>query len=433
MNILMMTNTYAPFIGGVERSIATFATHFRRTGHRVVIVAPTFEHMPTSETDVIRVPAVQHFNGTDFSVHLPIPGMLHTALEGFEPDVVHSHHPYLLGDTALRMATHYGVPLIFTFHTFYEQYTHYVPGDSAALKRFVVSLSTGYANLCDCVLAPSRTVAEVLAARRVVVPIHVCPTGIDVHAFEHGDGARVRRRAGIPRNAYVVGTVSRLAPEKNIPFLAESVCRFLDDHSDAWFLVVGTGPSESTIRETAQRFSVGERVRMLGPLAGSELIDAYHAFDVFAFASQSETQGLVIAEAMAARLPVVALSAPVVAEMVADRANGCLVAHHEPLRFAAALHWLSIQGKARRIALGEAAWHAVRALDTAQCAARVEEVYREAVFEGASSRTLHDSAWDMARRRIAAELHLFGNLASATVKALRTHDRLHLRGSSGSV
>jgi len=137
MNILMLTNSFTPHVGGVARSVEQFASEFRNLGYRVVIVAPIFEGMPKDEDDVIRLPALQRFNGSDFSVPLPIPGRLRKILEDIRFDVVHSHHPFLLGDTALRIATTRNIPLIFTHHTLYDQYTHYIPGDSPRMKRFI--------------------------------------------------------------------------------------------------------------------------------------------------------------------------------------------------------------------------------------------------------------------------------------------------------
>ena len=208
MNILMMTNTYLPFIGGVERSVQTFSEEYRKRGHKVVIVAPDFENNPENEIDVIRVPAIQHFNGTDFSVQLPIPGVLNAALKDYKPDLVHSHHPFMIGDSALRAAAQFQVPIVFTFHTFFESYTHYVPGDSQALKRFVAVLATGYANLCNSVFAPSNYVAEELRRRGVVTPINVVPTGISLEDFSNGDGRSFRKENEIPEDAFVVGFVS---------------------------------------------------------------------------------------------------------------------------------------------------------------------------------------------------------------------------------
>ena len=110
MNILMMTNTYAPHVGGVARSVERFAMAFRRRGHRVLVIAPVFENMPAHETDVIRVPAIQRFNGSDFSVVLPMPLLLSSEIDAFRPELVHSHHPFLLGANAIRC----GPCIIFT-------------------------------------------------------------------------------------------------------------------------------------------------------------------------------------------------------------------------------------------------------------------------------------------------------------------------------
>jgi glycosyltransferase involved in cell wall biosynthesis len=136
MRILMVTNTFTPHVGGVARSIETFTKSLRENGHHVLTIAPTFEDSPEHEQQVVKVPAKQRFNGSDFSVVYPFGDSLAEAVRSFAPDLVHSHHPFLLGGTALRMARVEDVPLIFTHHTMYEQFTQYVPGDSPALKRF---------------------------------------------------------------------------------------------------------------------------------------------------------------------------------------------------------------------------------------------------------------------------------------------------------
>ena len=155
MNVVMMTNTFTPFVGGVSRSVAYFTQELREMGHRVIIVAPAFDDMPEVEEDVIRIPAIQHFNGSDFSVVLPIPGFLLAKLENVKPDIVHAHHPHLLGGAAVRLAGAFECPLVFTYHTMYEQYLHYVPAHAKKLRQFVTNLVTGYCNLCDFIIAPS--------------------------------------------------------------------------------------------------------------------------------------------------------------------------------------------------------------------------------------------------------------------------------------
>ena len=291
MNILMMTNTYLPFVGGVERSVEIFTGEYRKMGHRVVIVAPRFKEMPENEYDVIRVPALQKFNGTDFSLQLPIPGILNSTLKKFKPDIVHSHHPFMLGDSALRVAAQFKAPIVYTYHTFYERYTHYVPGDSPALKRFVSALATGYANLCDYVFAPSVSVERELLHRGVLSPITVVPTGIELGRFLRGQRDEFRRKMGIPGRAMVVGFVSRLAPEKNIEFLARSVKKYMEKNRHAFFLLIGSGPSEEDIKKIFNTDALRNRFLPAGTLVGQKLVDAYHAMDVFVFTSLDRDPG----------------------------------------------------------------------------------------------------------------------------------------------
>ena len=117
MQILMFTNTFTPHVGGVARSVQQFTAEFRRAGHEVLTVAPIFPGTPSDEPNVVRIPAVQEFNGSDFSVPVPIPGYLWTEIDDFKPDIIHTHHPFLLGDTALRVSSRLDVPVVFTHHT----------------------------------------------------------------------------------------------------------------------------------------------------------------------------------------------------------------------------------------------------------------------------------------------------------------------------
>lgn len=355
MNILILTNTFTPHVGGVARSVQAFTAEYRQRGHRVLIVAPEFAEMPQGEVDVLRIPAIQKFNASDFSVALPIHPQLSDTVDAFRPDIVHAQHPFLLGITALRLARHRGLPLVFTHHTLYEQYTHYVPGDSPALKRFAIELATRYANLCDQVFAPSESIRELLQQRGVTSPIEVVPTGVRLEQFARGDGAGFRRQLGIPEQAWVIGHLGRLAPEKNLEFLAQAVADALRHNRLAHFLVVGTGPSEAAIREVFSRSGLDARLHLVGIQEQQALADALHAMDLFAFASTSETQGMVLTEAMAAGLPVVALDAPGAREVVRDGINGRLLQAATPASFSAALQWLAELPAEQRRVLQQAA------------------------------------------------------------------------------
>jgi glycosyltransferase involved in cell wall biosynthesis len=319
----MFTNTYLPHVGGVARSVAIFAEDLNKLGHRVMVVAPTFEDRVEEEREeeIVRVPAIQNFSGSDFSLRIAVPFVIANRIRDFRPDLIHSHHPYLLGDAALRTARRNGLPLIFTHHTLYEEYTHYVPMDSEAMKRFVIALSTEYANLCQRVVAPSRSVAKLIRDRGVCIPIEEIPTGVDLGFFAGGRGDRFRRDRRIPEGTMVLGHVGRLAPEKNLNFLAEAVARALEKR-DWVFLVVGEGPSEKEIRRVFRDRGLDPNLVLAGKLNGQDLSDAYDAMDLFVFASKTETQGMVLVEAMASCMPVIALDASGVREVIVDGENG---------------------------------------------------------------------------------------------------------------
>ncbi len=409
----MMTNTFTPHVGGVARSVESFTAEYRRRGHRVLVVAPEFENMPEDEVDVVRVPAIQHFNGSDFSVSLPLFGHLADAVEDFRPDVVHSHHPFLIGASAVRIARLHDLPLVFTHHTMYEQYTHYVPGNSEPLKRFVIRLSTSYANLCNQVFAPSESVAAVLRERGVRAPIDIVPTGVDLARFEGGSGEGFRAAVGIPPDAFVVGHVGRLAAEKNLGFLTDALIAFMSAEPRAHVLVAGGGPWHKTLRDRFAQAGLLARVHLVGVLEKMILVSAYKAMDVFAFSSRSETQGMVLTEAMAAGVPVVAVDASGVREVVRDRLNGRLLAEESVEGFAAALAWMTALAPAERAAMRARVAETARAFSIEATAGKALDAYaalREASF-GEHQEEI--GMWNSALRRVRAEWELLRSMAGA--------------------
>jgi glycosyltransferase involved in cell wall biosynthesis len=421
MKICLLTNTYLPHVGGVARSVSTFADEYERLGHEVLVVAPNLpgKTKARAEAKVERVAAVQNFNGSDFSVRLPLAAALSTRIDEFKADVVHAHHPFLLGDTALRLATNRSVPVIFTHHTRYEDYVHYVPFASPALRRAAIQLSTEYANMCDGVIAPSASIASLIKRRGVTVPVAVVPTGIDTQAFAAGNGARFRREQKIPAKAFVVGHVGRLAPEKNLPYLAKAVAIFLKRQPHARFLVVGSGPSTETLREECSRHGVAGQLVLAGAQTGRRLCDAYGAMDVFAFSSLSETQGLVVTEAMAAGCPVVALRAPGVRDVVRHGENGFLLpVGTAPAAFARHLEKLRAD-RARLAAFRKAARATAAEFSVTHCAERALAFYEKIRVATRRERRLsRESTWRTLQDRIEVEWNLLSRNARALSTAL---------------
>ncbi|MDZ7663574.1 glycosyltransferase [Thiohalophilus sp.] len=420
MNILILTNTFAPHVGGVARSVAAFVDEYRKRGHQVLIVAPQFPEMPQDEVGVVRAPAIQKFNASDFSVALPPIAGLRERLDEFQPEIVHSQHPFLLGMTALRIARSRGLPLVFTHHTLYEQYTHYVPGDSAAMKHFAIELATRYANLCDQVFAPSESIAGLLRERGVIRPVSVVPTGVRLEDFKQGDGKAVRKAMGIPEEAFVVGHLGRLAPEKNLEFMTRAIADFVQGHPDAHFLVVGRGPSEDAMRAIFARAGIEDRLHMVGILQQPQLADTLHAMNLFAFASLSETQGMVLTEAMAAGLPVIALDAPGAREVVKDGRNGRLLQDQTPAAFSAALQWLAALPPVTRQDMKQAALGTAKAFSMSRTAEKALSCY-EAVRSRNTARASHgERDWENVVAWIRTEWAILKSVAGAGDAAIGT-------------
>jgi glycosyltransferase involved in cell wall biosynthesis len=384
MNIFMVTNTFIPHVGGVARSVQRFTETYRNLGHDVTVVAPGVPGQEVEETGVFRIPAYGNINGSSFNLpaltgrterDLSLAGVLHG------PDVIHSHHPFLLGELARRLSDRWRVPLVFTHHTMYEQYTYSMgeAGKGSFAPTFVAQLATEYANNCDCVIAPSESTRDILRSRGVVAPIEVVPTGVDVDRFARGDKQAWRRRLGIPASAPIIGHVGRLAKEKNLGFLAQAVRRVLEKAPQAHAIVVGDGPAAEEVRRDFLRGPadrVARRIHFLGVQQGQDLVDAYHALDVFGFSSKSETQGMVLVEAMAAGAPVVALDAPGARDVVVDGRNGRLVRQETPDALANAL----VDAFRRLDVLKQGASATAQNFSQAACAKRATSIYRSATF-----------------------------------------------------
>jgi glycosyltransferase involved in cell wall biosynthesis len=281
------------------------------------------------------------------------------------------------------------------------------------MARFVIELATRYANLTDQVFAPSQSVATLLRGRGVRRPIAVVPTGVDLAWFGRGDGRRVRAELGIADDAFLVGYVGRLAPEKNLGFLAEVLARLLTAEPRVHALIAGKGPEENAIRQRLGEFAAQGRLHMPGVYDYSRLPDLYHALDVFAFSSLSETQGMVLTEALAAGVPAVALDASGVREVVRDGHNGRLLHERAPEAFVAALRALMALPLAERRRLQLGARQTAAEFSSEITAQRALEHYAALRRQAYVDRTPEIEQWERTLDLIKAEWEIVKGVAGA--------------------
>ncbi len=348
LKILMVTNTYLNIVGGLEKSVQSFSARFREMGHQVLIAGPDFVGQELGKPAAAKKrrrffnrkapeaqPALQN-NDTQTLLAMPFAHRLTKVIDRFKPDIIHAHHPFLMGEMGLRFAARYDRPLVFTYHILFNQYSHYLGGSSSVANRFLVELAAGYANNVTRIIAPSESVRQILLEEGVHKTIDVVPTGVDVAVFSQGNRGAARQKLGVTEENILIGHIGRISIEKNIEFLTQAVIRLLRENENAHFMLAGKGPLSETIEKLFDDPQISKRVHITGALQGQDLVDHYHALDLFVFSSKSETQGMVLTEAMAAGVPVLGIDAPGVRETIQDKENGRLVKDEE---FDEALSW----------------------------------------------------------------------------------------------
>ncbi len=345
--------------------------------------------------------------------------LLPELMKTFKPDIIHCHHPFWMGSIALRLSSQYRIPLVFTHHTMFEQHMHYLPIQNEEMKRFIIELFTGYANLATQVIVPSESVRAILLERGVTTPIEVAPTGVDLQKFSKGHGDVIRKRLGIPPDAVIIGCIGRLATEKNLDFLSRSVMDYLKKDTKVHFLVGGDGPLKDTIKKIFDDQGVGKRFHLAGVLKGQDLVDCYHAMNIFAFASLSETQGIVLVEAMAAGVPVVAVDAPGVREVVKDGYNGRLIFGENQNNFVEALSWCIKQHPSEFEQMRKNARNTTKEFAIDICANRLLKIYQQVRVKEYTSLNYKNSAWDVLANRLKNEWDMFKNMLHAGGAAMK--------------
>ena len=378
MRIALFTNNYLPFCGGVTISVETLRQGLETAGHEAWVFGPRLAGAQDPSSRIVRYPSIPATTYPEFALAVPYSRRIARKFTGLDFDVVHAHHPFLLGPAARRLARRTRRPLVFTYHTRYEKYAHYVPLPLGLVESAAIRLSAGFAARADAVLAPSTVVRDELHARGVRTPIAVVPTGIVLARFRPGERAAARRRLGVADGDALVLYVGRLDREKSVERVLVAFERIASTVASARLVLVGHGTQAERLRRLASGLSVAPRIRFLGVRPHDELAECYQAADVFLFASETETQGLVLAEAAACGLPAVAVDAPGCDEVVRDGETGILT-KSDPAALAEAAIGLLLDPERRRGMARRAREVAERQFDVRLQIDRTLAVYLDAI------------------------------------------------------
>lgn len=356
MKIAMLTNNYRPFVGGVPISVERQAQELVKLGHDVTVFAPIYGKDAAERAEVAAVDEraperVVRYRARKKKMDN---GMVYPAVYPYEItevfqretfDCIHVHHPVFVGLIALMLGRKYHIPVIYTYHTRYEDYLHYIPcfrmdEQSGILKRKIVNkieksvvphYMKWFGNQCDMVLAPSAGMRQVIREYGVTRPSAVFPTGLAEEFFKRNvrRSAQIRQEYGKGKKHLLV-TVSRLEKEKNYRFLLRGIAELRHQMGDDFHvMIIGDGSRKAQLKAGAAVLGIQDIVTFVGNVPNGEVKDYLAAADLFLFASRSETQGIVLAEAMAAGNPVVAVHGVGSDDIIKDGYNGCLTDEDE--------------------------------------------------------------------------------------------------------
>ncbi|WP_309043894.1 glycosyltransferase [Marinobacter sediminicola] len=378
LRVAMFTNNYLPFIGGVPISIARLKKGLEQLGDKLLVVAPRYKDQPVVEEHALRVPSLLAMGEKrEFRLANIFLGRIRKRVRAFHPDIVHLHHPFWLGSLGLFMARRLKVPAIYTYHTRLEHYAHFVPLPGLIFRNLIShALIKRFANKCDGVIVPTYSTEEYLRMIGVKTPTFVQPTGIEYTRFQAVTDEEITelRQTLNLKNETVFVSVSRLSNEKNIDFMIEAIGRLHQESTKPFhFLMIGEGHQKERLQNKIQELGLEDQITLVGAVPPEKMATWYRLGDAFLFASKSETQGMVILEAMAAGLPVVAVRSSGIDDVVRHGINGFKTPERQDLWCAQVKKLL--EDEELRNTLSEQALAFSKDFSVEQFASNVREIY----------------------------------------------------------
>lgn len=379
MRIAIFTNNYLPNPYGVSMSIESFRREFEKRGHEVYIFAPAFKGYEDKNPNVHRFPSINvTFRGINYPVAIPFSFSIDKFLENLELDIIHAQHPNLLGWQAKRWAKKKNIPLIYTWHTLYDLYAHFTPliPDKIA-AWWAIRNAVNFADKSNYVITPTPSITKKIKDWGVKnVNIASIASGVNEDEFALSDGKSVRLEMGIADDETLLVFIGRITAEKNVCFLMSSVAQVLKKNKKIKFLVCGGGDQISSMEKIAKDAGIEKQTIFAGLIPNDLRKNYFAAGDIFVHASKSETQGMVLTEAMYMGLPVVSIRATGANDLVGNFVTGILTNESED-EFSAAIEKL-VADRGLRQKFSENAKSASRENYTSSvCAQKMLEIYEK--------------------------------------------------------
>lgn len=324
MNIGIFTDTYFPQVSGVATSIKTLKDQLENDGHQVYIFTTTDPHVDKSacEKNIFRFSSIPFISFTDRRI--AVRGMIqaYQIAKKLNLDIIHTQTEFSMGIIGKVVAKFLRIPCVHTYHTMYEDYLHYVAKGKILRPIHVKDATLAFCHNMSGVVAPSTKVLDTLVRYGVKSPIRIIPTGINIGKFNTDSDFDLRTNLGVSADAKILLSVSRLAYEKNIKELINSMPAILTGQPNTHLVIVGDGPAKDDLKQQTNDMKLNDNVHFVGEINNDEVYKYYHSADIFVSTSNSESQGLTYIEAMAAGVKVVVSSSPYTEELLSNKSLG---------------------------------------------------------------------------------------------------------------
>jgi 1,2-diacylglycerol 3-alpha-glucosyltransferase len=324
MKIGIFTDAYFPQVNGVVTSVDETVRELRKRRHEVFIVTASYPNYKDKEENVIRLSSVMLNKKLNIRVatHLPEKALIN--LYKIDFDLIHGHGGGTVSLLGVEIAKIRKIPFVFTYHTLFSKYAHYILKGFVVRPKIIEALSRIFCNRCDVVIAPTPKIKDILLSYGVKKSIEVIPTGLDTKKFSKAQKGYLRKKFKMKNTDKILLSVGRLGKEKSIDFLINSFKTISEENKDTVFVIVGEGGERQNLQDLVRQLDLENKVYFLGNIDIKYMPQVYKDADIFLFSSTTETQGLVILEAMLAGLPIVAVNDAVISSIVKNNESGIL-------------------------------------------------------------------------------------------------------------
>lgn len=377
MRIGFFTDAYLPQINGVATSIEELRGSLVTRDHKVYIIVPSYPKFKDNCPDVLRLRSVRLWKNPELRVSYMFPDKILQKVLSLDVDIIHGFSGGATPSLGLTLAKLKRKPYVFTYNTRWNKYTHYILNGKIIKPKAMERMVRIYCNVCDHIIAPAQYVKDELISFGVKKPITVIPNGVNITKFKPAKNNDLKEKLGFKESDKIVLCVARLAKEKSIDFLIKTFSEFSKTNPDTYFVIAGDGPEKGNLQKLIGKLKIGNKIIMLGMIPYADIPKIYNGADVFIFASQTETEGMIVPEAMSSGLPVLAVRDRVFEQFIESGKDGILVEKNKD-EFNQNLEKL-LKDKNLRKTIGKNARKKIEQFSLNEIAKKFENLYKQLV------------------------------------------------------